>query len=88
MYAPIDAAQSLQRCTSHEKMIELLTQRYSEVPKAVGLVDKKRVMEVFVSKTGTWTILVTNSEGQTCMLAAGQAYEDVPVEFSGVEPKT
>ena len=43
-----------QQCTSHEKMIELLSKRFSEVPKAIGLVGKKRVMEVFVSKNGTW----------------------------------
>ena len=85
----MDAAYSQQQqCTSHEKMIELLSKRFLEVPKVVGLVGKKRVMEMYASKTGTWTILITNPEGYTCILAAGQSYEDVPSEFSEVEPKT
>ena len=78
-FAAVPAFASLQ-CASHEKMIELLSKRFSEVPKAIGLV------EVYVSKTGTWTILVTNSEGQTCILAAGNDWEDVPDRFANLDP--
>ena len=85
-FAAAAPAFATQQCTSHEKMIELLAKRFSEVPKAIGLVGKKRVMEVYVSKTGTWTILVTNSEGQTCILAAGQNWEDVPDKFANLDP--
>lgn len=74
------------QCTSHEKMIELLSKRFSEVPKGIGLVGSKRVMEVYVSKTGTWTILVTNSDGQTCILAAGNNWEDVPDQIASLDP--
>lgn len=84
-FAAVPAFASLQ-CASHEKMIELLSKRFSEVPKAIGLVGQKRVMEVYVSKTGTWTILVTNSEGQTCILAAGNNWEDVPDRFANLDP--
>ena len=80
---PVSAAM---QCASHETMIKLLAKRYSEVPKAIGLVGKKRVMEVYVSEKGTWTILVTNSGGQTCILAAGNNWEDVPDKFASLDP--
>jgi len=31
---------------------------------------------------------LTNAFGQTCILAAGNDWEDVPVDFQSVEPKT
>lgn len=79
-------ASAAPQCTTHEKMVNLLSKRFSEVPKAVGLVGKKRVMEVYVSKKGSWTIVVTNSGGQACILAAGQSWEDVPDTFAELDP--
>lgn len=74
------------QCGPHKQVIEMLSKRFSEVPKAVGIVGEKRIMEVFISEKGTWTILVTNSEGLTCILAAGDEWEDVPDRFASVEP--
>jgi hypothetical protein len=80
------AAFAAPQCGPHKQVIEMLSKRFSEVPKAVGIVGEKRIMEVFLSKKGTWTILVTNSEGLTCILAAGDDWEDVPDQFASVEP--
>jgi hypothetical protein len=80
------AALSAPQCGPHKKIVEMLSKRFSEVPKAIGIVGEKRIMEVFLSKKGTWTILVTNSEGLTCILAAGDDWEDVPDKFASVEP--
>jgi hypothetical protein len=74
------------QCGPHKQIVELLSKRFSENPKAVGLVGEKRIMEVFTSEKGSWTILVTNSDGQTCILAAGDDWEDVPDRFASVDP--
>jgi hypothetical protein len=37
------------------------------------------VLEVFVSDTGTWTVVVTDPKGVSCVLAAGQSWEEIPV---------
>jgi hypothetical protein len=34
------------------------------------------IFEVFVSASGTWTILMTDVKGQSCILAAGEGWED------------
>jgi hypothetical protein len=80
------AAFAAPQCGPHKQVVEMLSKRFSEVPKAVGIVGEKRIMEVYLSKKGTWTILVTNSEGLTCILAAGDDWEDVPDQFASVEP--
>ena len=79
-------AYSAPQCGPHKQIVELLSKRFSEVPKAIGMVGEKRIMEVFISEKGTWTILVTNSDGTTCILAAGDDWEDVPDRFASVDP--
>ena len=42
----------------------------------MGLVSNRGVMEFFVSeKTGTWTVLLTNTKGISCIVAAGESFE-------------
>ncbi len=37
------------------------------------------MLEVFVSDSGTWTVVVTDPEGVSCVLAAGQSWEEIPL---------
>ena len=60
------------------KLIEALSQKYEEVPSAFGIVGQKNLVELFVSKSGSWTMLMTQSSGATCIMAAGQSWEQFP----------
>ena len=54
---------------------------------SIGLGDNNQVVEVFAStETGTWTITVTNPNGLTCLVASGQAFEDVAKEAVPGDP--
>lgn len=68
------------QCAPYTRMTEVLASKYSEAPKAIGTVNQRRFMEVYVSKAGSWTILVTSADGNSCIVAAGQDWEDVPRE--------
>ena len=74
------------QCGAHKQMIEVLASKYSEAPKAIGTVNERRFMEVYVSKSGSWTILVTSADGNSCIVAAGQDWEDVPHNLTALEP--
>ena len=64
-------------CGKHEKVIQFLGAKYKEQRKAMGLVSNRGVMEFYVSeKTGTWTVLLTNTQGVSCIVAAGEHYEN------------
>ncbi|MBL4591270.1 MAG: hypothetical protein JKY96_04855 [Phycisphaerales bacterium] len=62
-------------CASREKMVELLSTRYLEKHQAMGLVSSRGVIELYVSASGSWTMLITNSSGKACILAAGKHWQ-------------
>ena len=66
-------------CAERNNVIDTLGSQYKESPRAIGLVSKEAVLEVFVSDTGTWTVVVTDPQGVSCVLAAGQSWEEIPM---------
>jgi hypothetical protein len=66
------------QCAKHQQIVGLLSKKYSENPVAMGTVNEDRFMQVFISKSGSWTILVTRTDGQACIVAAGQNWEKLP----------
>lgn len=66
-------------CGSREEMTERLKRTFGEAQTGLGLVSAASVIEVWSSKeTGTWTILMTDPDGQSCLVAAGEAWKTVP----------
>ncbi|MEX3011024.1 hypothetical protein [Hoeflea sp. TYP-13] len=64
-------------CGDRTKLLKALSEKYKESPKALGLsATGKAMFEVYTSKTGTWTILMTNTSGVTCIMAAGHSWEE------------
>lgn len=43
----------------------------------VGPDGKAQVLELFTSETGSWTLIVTQPDGTTCLVASGQAWENL-----------
>lgn len=68
-------------CGSREEMTERLKRSFGEAQTGLGLVSAAQVLEVWSSEeTGTWTILMTDPDGQSCMVAAGEAWKSVPID--------
>lgn len=84
MAAPAFAQQN---CGPRDQVILRLTTLFGEVRRGVGL-GGESIVEVYASEaTGTWTILVTNTRGISCLVAAGQAWETVaPVALPEGDP--
>ena len=64
-------------CMEHKTLVSYLSEKFAEMPRALGLVASSNVMEVYVSKKGTWTIVLTTAQGVACIVAAGDTWEDV-----------
>ncbi len=64
-------------CGERDKFLSHLGQNHKETPSAMGVTASGRVIEVLTSSDGTWTIIMTHPNGMTCMVAAGQAWENV-----------
>ena len=65
-------------CGKRVDFIKALNDKYQESGKAIGIAGQVNLVEVFASKAGTWTILVTTPEGKSCIIAAGSSWEDLP----------
>ena len=70
-------------CAARELVIERLQDKFSEHLTVGGLQDTKPVetlIEVWSSKeTGTFTVLLTNPSGVSCIVAAGTDFFSQPV---------
>ena len=71
-------AQAIGMCGSRADFIKALSDKYQETGKALGIAGQVNLVEIFASKAGTWTILVTTPEGKSCIIAAGSSWEDLP----------
>ena len=61
-------------CGKRADFLEILLAEYDESPISVGRGSAGELFEVLASKNGTWTVIVTDSSGRTCGVAAGQAW--------------
>ncbi|SFK83459.1 hypothetical protein [Shimia haliotis] len=71
-------ADAQNNCAARETVIQRLADRYGETRQALGLAQQGAVFEMFASEnSGSWTITVTMPNGTTCLVASGQAYEEL-----------
>lgn len=67
------------RCHRHDLIANMLANKYQEHPVAFGLNDDGAMVEIFASLGGgTWTILVTGPDGQSCIVYAGRNWDNLP----------
>ena len=70
-------------CGERAKFIEMLGSKYLEQPVSMGLTSTGAVIEVLTSPKGSWSILLTYPTGSTCMIAAGDTWEALPLPVAG-----
>ncbi len=71
-------AQGMQNCAPRDTVVERLADKYGETRQSMGLGANNAVMEIFASvASGSWTITVTMANGVTCLVASGQAFEEL-----------
>lgn len=78
--AGCEAQARIMQCGDRTALLKVLNERYQEKPRALGLSSTGKAMfEVYTSKTGTWTIIMTTTAGLTCVMAAGHSWEETTV---------
>ena len=65
-------AQANFRCAERDLVVTRLAEKYGTSFSGGGMVNAQQIYEVWASDAqGTWTILVTMPNGQSCIMAAG-----------------
>jgi hypothetical protein len=78
-------AEAAPQCGNHDKIVDVLGNKFKETRRVMGVVNAKAVMEIFMSPQGTWTILITDTSGISCITASGEEWQDVPVAVAGLD---
>jgi hypothetical protein len=73
-------AQAQAPCGNRGEIIKMLAEKYREMPRAMAIAKETSLLEIFTSKSGSWTILVTQPTGPSCIIGAGQSWEDIPLQ--------
>lgn len=68
-------ASTVLQCNKRNDLVKILNSKYSEQLSGFGVSGQHNIVEVFVSESGSWTILMSNTIGMSCIIAAGQAWE-------------
>jgi hypothetical protein len=71
------ATPGAQICDQRDVIVASLSQRYGEAAQSIGLDNGGNLLEIFASSAGTWTAILTNPRGQACIVAAGEAFEQM-----------
>ena len=77
---PAQPATAQPVCIPHEKAALKLQEQYDEQVVGRGLTPKGDAMfELFVSESGSWTVLVSQPSGQSCVVATGDSWQRIPL---------
>jgi hypothetical protein len=79
MIVPTAAVAQL-TCIPRADLVKNLTERYNEHQTAIGLEsagEKSRMVEIFVSSTGSFTILLSYPNGLSCVAASGEGWRKI-----------
>ena len=72
------AAQQLGPCAPRADAVAKLAAGYGEVQAGIGLgAGGRSVVELYVSESGSFTILVTQPNGLACIAAAGDGWQAI-----------
>ena len=74
---PAKTQPHLKHCGKRDDVVKLLDSKYQEQLTGFGVAGQSNIVEVYVSKNGSFTILATTTDGTTCIIAAGQSWEKV-----------
>ena len=78
-------ASAAMSCGKHDDLAKVLATKYHETRHILGVVSAQMVMEIFTSSRGTWTVLVTDTSGNTCITASGENWQELPATVAGLD---
>lgn len=61
-------------CASRAEMVKKLEAEFHEKLDGVGITSSGSLLELFVSPSGTWTVLSTNVIGMSCLALNGKSW--------------
>ena len=74
----VQPANAQQVCAPHEKTALQLKKNFDEQVVGRGLTPNGKAMfELFVSESGSWTVLASDPSGRSCVVASGESWHRI-----------
>jgi hypothetical protein len=73
--APVAQAGAATQCAPRADIVKALGGKLHESAAGSGLVNPNVVLEIFVSDQGSWTVLASDTKGQSCILSVGEGWD-------------
>ena len=78
-------AYTQQLCLLRDTAVSQLTKQHGEAVTGRGLATSgKHMVELYTAESGAWTLVTTDVNGQSCIIASGEAW--LPVKSEPGEP--
>jgi len=75
-------------CDRRQRVLGHLADKYKESPVAIGVTNGGGLVEVLSTGDGrTWTIIVSNPDGLTCLLATGEGWRPIHSDPHRLDPE-
>lgn len=84
MTLPAGAQQPV--CGDRDEIVARLKSGYQESTSGIGLSATGGVIELYTSEKGTWTLMLTQPNGVSCLIAAGDNWEHVDSPKTASQP--
>lgn len=65
-------------CRQRDALVGHLKSRYGEELRGAGMNSSDGILELYVSDTGSWTLLLTRPNGTSCAVAVGNHWISAP----------
>ena len=62
-------------CGGHGDLVAGLAQAFQQKQIGYGVVGQAAIVEIYVSASGTWSMLVPDVQGRSCIFATGDGWE-------------
>ncbi len=80
LFLSASSANAEQFCAPRDRAVIQLEKQFGELVSGRGLaVNGKRMIELFVSEKGSWTVLISDPNGRSCVMASGENWQGIKV---------
>jgi len=71
------------RCGPHKEVVKFLYTKYNESRVGMGLVGTKVMVELYLSEEGSWSVIITDTNGTACFGPVGKDWQTIELKAPG-----
>ncbi len=80
LFLSVSSANAEQFCAPRDRAVIQLEKQFGEMISRRGLAaNGKRMIELLVSEKGSWTVLISDPNGRSCVLTSGENWQGTTV---------